>query len=346
MMKISACVELVWKLAAQEAIAGEFKEIEPDHFFAGLLKFSEIPVESMGSAQDAPPAKLLAAEIASLRDVMGDLAGVSTQVRRELRTKLGSGGVAFEGSQIHRSSASRQLFDSAARIADDAGSDTLTSAHLFAALIESPSPTMTELLGPSPVRKGSPSTATPVLNEFGRDLTRMATNGELRGTNGHGAECNALLGALAAKGRKSIILISEVSADVCAVLHAAAVAISSKQSPTALKGRRIIDIGALVGPGQPSEDRRDRFRAALDEAAVSKDVILFGPEIEYAKTNELLNEWGSVLRRKLSETGLQCVCQVRRTVYEDLIKQDPAWRDLVEVIFIREAKQNEIPLEL
>lgn len=345
-MKMSVCIELIWKLAAQEAVAGEFKEIEPDHFFAGLLKFSEIPVESMGSAQDAPPAKLLAAEIAALRDVMGDLAGVSTQVRRELRAKLGSGGVAFDGGQIHRSPASRQLFDSSARLADDAGSDTVTSAHLFAALLASPTPAMTELLGPSPVQKGRPSATTPVLNEFGRDLTRLAAEGELRVTTGRQAECKALLSVLSSKGRKSIILISETAADVCAVLYAAAAAISSKQAPIGLTSRRIIDIGALVGSGQAKADERDRLRAALDEASVSKEVILFGPEIVFAKTNGRLSEWGSILRRRLSEPGVQCVCQVRRTVYEALVKQDPTWRNLAEVIFIHEAKQSEVPLEL
>ena len=46
-MKVSASVEMVMQLAGQEAIAAEFKEIEPEHLLAALLKFSELPTEEM-----------------------------------------------------------------------------------------------------------------------------------------------------------------------------------------------------------------------------------------------------------------------------------------------------------
>ncbi len=41
-MEISPGVEIVWNLAGLETRATRMKEIEPDHFFCGLLKFSEM----------------------------------------------------------------------------------------------------------------------------------------------------------------------------------------------------------------------------------------------------------------------------------------------------------------
>ena len=42
-MKIAASIELVMQLAAQEATSGRFKEIEPPHIVAAILKFAELP---------------------------------------------------------------------------------------------------------------------------------------------------------------------------------------------------------------------------------------------------------------------------------------------------------------
>lgn len=41
MTRISLSIELIWKIAGEEAIGGDFEKIEPEYFMMALLKFSE-----------------------------------------------------------------------------------------------------------------------------------------------------------------------------------------------------------------------------------------------------------------------------------------------------------------
>ncbi len=347
-MKVSACIELVWKLAAQEAVAGEFGEIEPDHFFAGLLKFSELPVENpeVAVAQDALPAKQLAADVTALRDVLGDSASETTRLRREFRERLGKGGVPYSGGQIHRSAASRTLFDEAARLADAAGSEVLSPAHLLAALLTSPTPAMTNLLGANPSAKGGKSSKTPRLNEFGKDLTRMAANGELPGSLGREAECKILLAALASKRRKSILLVSDNDGHVRDVVCDAARAIGSQQPVATLKGRRIVDVTSLKSASATTEEMLANLEAGWKEASSAKNIVLFGPAIGFANNNHGIDEWGELLKASLRQNDVQCICRVPRSVYQTVVDRDPDWRNHVEVMFIHAEAKTEIPTEL
>lgn len=347
LMKVSVCIELVWKLAAQEAIAGEFKEIEPDHFFAGLLKFSELPVEKLvAAATDAPPAKQLAAEVTALRNALGDYINQTTRWRRELRAQLGKGGVAYKGGEIHRSSASRDLFDSATRLADDAGSEALAPAHLLAALLTSPTLAMTEVLGGIPLAIGDRVRKCAFLNEFGKDLTRIALNGELPEVAGRQAECRILLETLASKRRKSVLLVSDNDAYVRRVVYEAARAIGSQKPPPALRGRRIIDVTRMKPGGKNDAETLERLQGCLAEAGVAREIILFGPEIGFVKDNRDLNEWGKLLRAALLQGGIQCVCRVPRMVYQTLVHGDSEWRNHVEIVFIHGETSTEVPNEL
>ena len=92
-MKASVSIELLWQLAAQEAIVGEFAEIEPEHFFAAMLKFAELPVEELGHlVRGGRVPRELATEVDSVREELDSREIDSTRVRRELRARLGKGG--------------------------------------------------------------------------------------------------------------------------------------------------------------------------------------------------------------------------------------------------------------
>ena len=125
-MKASASIELVWQIATQEAVAAEFAEIEPEHFLAAILKFSELPVDQVGNlAPGADAVREMATAVGKVREELQRRAIDSTRVRRELRVKLGNGGSPPDGGPKHRSQASRDMFDAAARMADEVNSEVL-----------------------------------------------------------------------------------------------------------------------------------------------------------------------------------------------------------------------------
>ena len=100
-MRVSASVELVWQLAAREAVAGEFGEIEPEHFMMALLKFAELPVEQVENiAAGAEAAKDLALEVGTVRERLESLSVETTKARRKLRGRVGRGKSPYEGGVV------------------------------------------------------------------------------------------------------------------------------------------------------------------------------------------------------------------------------------------------------
>ena len=60
-MKVSASIELVWALAGRESVSAGFEYVEPEHFLAAVLKYSELDdseVQSLAAADAAAPALL------------------------------------------------------------------------------------------------------------------------------------------------------------------------------------------------------------------------------------------------------------------------------------------------
>src|SRR6266480_5479672 len=138
-MRVSISIEWVMQRAQQEAAAGEFSEITPEHLLAALLKFSEISGTEVQQIASAPlAARQLALEANALRQELEGRSIDSKRVRQELRSHLGHGGQAHDGGYLHRSPASRQVFEHAARMAEDEGSDVLLAAHLLNSLLASP----------------------------------------------------------------------------------------------------------------------------------------------------------------------------------------------------------------
>ena len=71
-MKVSVSIEVVLELAARETIAAKFKEIEPDHLFMALLKFSELP-----PPQTAEPG---GGQKGSVQEIISDINTLSKEI--------------------------------------------------------------------------------------------------------------------------------------------------------------------------------------------------------------------------------------------------------------------------
>jgi len=346
-MKLTASIDLVWQLAAREAIAAEFKEIEPEHVFAAVLKFSELPandLEKLGAGAEA--VKVLTADVNAVREALGERAIDSTCARRGLRAQLGKGDSPFPGGTIHRSQASRELFDAAAKLAADAGSETLTAKHLLDAILVSPSSKMAQVLGGSVVLKMPKPTKTPLLDAVGRDLTGLAAEGTLVAAADRQAECKALLQTLSQEARKSVFLVAESDDAVRTVIGAIAQAIAKKNVPPSLQDRRIIDLTALAGNMTDGGKAEQQAVKLFAEAATAKEVILFVPAIEASRGITKPEERLNFLKTRLKDGAAQCICRVAPQVYEQWVKKDPVWKQIAEVMHVHDTQTNKLPYEL
>ena len=346
-MKLSVSVELVWQLAAREAMAGEFREIEPEHVFAAVLKFSEMPPQLMGNlGVDADVAALLTSDVQAVRQEILSHSIDSTSVRRQLRTLLGKGGNPYTGGALHRSQSSRNVFSTAATLAEESHSETLAAVHLLKALLASPTSAMNQVLSPS----SSPATQSPKslprIDAHGRDLSKLATEGRIDSGTRRQAECKAILQSLQQANRKSILLITNHDEAAHAVVCSVASAMAGKESRKPLAGRRIIDVTSvpeLLGADPGSQQVAVEL---LSEAASAPEVLLYLPAIGTTCSNTPRQSYESFLKSHLRNGAVQCIVRTTPDVYEKLAKSDKTWKSMVDVFHIRETPDDSLPQEL
>ena len=146
-MKASIAINLVWEIAAQEAIASQFGEISLEHFFMGLLKLSELnPDRVKQIVDDDSDALIINSEIAQIKQYLNDAKINSTTARRNLRNLVGKGDNPYNGEVLHRSLESRLIFENAQEIAQSENSPHLLCLHLQKAILSNPSDAIKSVL--------------------------------------------------------------------------------------------------------------------------------------------------------------------------------------------------------
>ena len=180
-MNFSPSIDLIWRLAAQEMAAGEYGEIQPEHFCMALLKFAEVAIQANEDAgEQAELAKVIAGDAQLVREALQKCGIESTSARRKLRKQLGKGGSPQQGEKVHRSAASRALFESAAKLAQESDTETVTPLHLLTALVQSSTPAIVQVV----LGKAAPTprpAALPLLEKHGQDLGKLAAEGQTAG---------------------------------------------------------------------------------------------------------------------------------------------------------------------
>ncbi len=140
-MEPEAGIMLVWPLAAMEAQALGWSQIEPAHLLCALLKFAEMDpadLERLGQTNDN--LGNLAQEHQDLKAHLDDPWGiavpeVSTRLRRALRRPGNGPRGQNPGGMVHRSDAAREVFRVAQGVAEQAGRQRLGVVDLLGALL-------------------------------------------------------------------------------------------------------------------------------------------------------------------------------------------------------------------
>ncbi len=353
-MKTSISIDLVWQLAGQEAIASDFKEILPEHFLVSLLKYVELPAAEVEKiALGAEASRALLGEVNELRGELAERGIDSTQTRRGLRARLGKGNCPYDGGQKHRSQASRDAFDAAVRLAENAGSEMLSTVHILRALLTAPTPAMVEVLG-NVARPAMPKVAvTPLLDAYGRNLCEFALKSSQEQSQGRVAESRALVRALCDRSRRGVVLIAEDEDEAFSVAVGAAGVMSSKSCPSELKAMQVLDVRSIrssvpgdeIGHAELLSETLDRVERMFAEAITVGNVVLFCPSMPEPIGNADTTLF-NVLKSALAKREPQCICRVSPEVYQKYLKADRAWRQITHVMWIHEQKLRELPDEL
>ncbi len=140
---------------------------------------------------------------------------------------------------------------------------------------------------PSPRRSGSASyrasskSRTPILDNFGRDLTQMAAEGKLDPVIGREREIERVAQVLSRRKKNNPVLIGEPGVGKTAIVEGLALRIVQRKVSRVLMNKRIValDLTALVAGTKYRGQFEERMKSVLAELEKSPDVIIFIDEL-------------------------------------------------------------------
>lgn len=129
--------------------------------------------------------------------------------------------------------------------------------------------------------KSTEKSKTPVLDNFGRDLTKIAENGKLDPIVGREKEIERVAQILSRRKKNNPILIGEPGVGKTAIAEGLALRIIQKKVSRVLFGKRVVtlDLASLVAGTKYRGQFEERMKAVMNELEKSTDVILFIDEL-------------------------------------------------------------------
>ncbi|MCW5921898.1 MAG: ATP-dependent Clp protease ATP-binding subunit [Saprospiraceae bacterium] len=170
---------------------------------------------------------------------------------------------------------------------------------------------------------------TPVLDNFGRDITKLAEEGKLDPIIGREREIERVSQILSRRKKNNPILIGEPGVGKTAIVEGLALRINQKKVSRTLFNKRIVmlDLAALVAGTKYRGQFEERIKAIMNELEKSRDVILFIDEIHTmvgagGATGSL--DASNIFKPALARGELQCIGASTLDEYRQYIEKDGA----------------------
>ncbi|MFZ1307037.1 MAG: ATP-dependent Clp protease ATP-binding subunit [Ferruginibacter sp.] len=186
--------------------------------------------------------------------------------------------------------------------------------------------------GQTPQRPGAanqPKTKTPVLDNFGRDITRLAENGSLDPIVGRETEIERVSQILSRRKKNNPILIGEPGVGKTAIVEGLALRIVQRKVSRVLFDKRVVslDLAALVAGTKYRGQFEERMKAIMNELEKNRDVILFIDEIHTivgagGASGSL--DASNIFKPALARGELQCIGASTLDEYRMHIEKDGA----------------------
>ena len=178
-------------------------------------------------------------------------------------------------------------------------------------------------------RKANGKSRTPVLDNFGRDVTKLAEEGKLDPIIGRDVEIERVSQILSRRKKNNPILIGEPGVGKTAIVEGLALRIIQKKVSRTLFNKRLVmlDLAALVAGTKYRGQFEERMKAIMNELEKSRDVILFIDEIHTivgagGATGSL--DASNIFKPALARGELQCIGASTLDEYRQYIEKDGA----------------------
>lgn len=187
---------------------------------------------------------------------------------------------------------------------------------------------------------------TKTLDQFGRDLTQKAKDGEIDPVIGREKEIERVIQILSRRTKNNPCLIGEPGVGKTAVAEGLALKIATDEVPEPLKGKRIIalDLTGMIAGTKYRGDFEDRIKNAMDEVKNDPSVILFIDELHTiigAGSAEGSADAANILKPSLARGDFQVIGATTIQEYRKYIEKDAALERRFQPVMVGEPTQEE-----
>ncbi len=381
MTRLSAAAGLAWQIAASEAAMARHPLIEREHLLIGLCSLHKTVQLIRFVKEDPLSLEKIRAEADRVEEILSGLGISSTILRRGTRSRLRSGNAPPADQVVHRSEACKEIFRRGEKNAEREGAIATSTHHLLAEILSDPGPIISAVLAgagvepgpvppesttPPPPREKEPEGAedvgtmvsepeaavanTPVLDRYGRDITRAAREGRLMPFVESDRTRNTLrqlLKVLVMPTKNNPVLVGEAGVGKTAIVEALAERVATGRDRRVLAGKRVVELSMaeLVAGTKYRGEFEERLTRVIDEVRAHPEVILFIDEfhtvVGAGRAEGAPMDAGNIMKPALARGELRCIGATTIAEYRRCVEKDPALERRFQPIQVVEPARDE-----
>ena len=196
---------------------------------------------------------------------------------------------------------------------------------------------------PKRIRKGS---ETPILDNFSRDLTKLAEEGKIDPVIGRDKEVKRIAQILSRKKKNNAVIVGDAGVGKSALVEKLALSIKEGNCPSSLIDKRIVslDLTSLVAGTKYRGQFEERIKAILNELQEIKNIVIFIDELHTmigAGNASGSMDAANILKPALARGEIQCIGATTFDEYKKHLEKDSALVRRFQKIILSEPTEKE-----